>query len=72
MIILALVWLLCTMRPRMATIMGIILVMLFAVIFGVMGLQTFMKRKGVPTGTNRTVTWVLKRLYSGFGPLVVL
>ena len=58
-IIAALVWLLCTMNPRMATVMSIILVMLFAVIFSVMGLQSFMKRKGVPTRTNRTVTWVL-------------
>lgn len=63
-IIIALVWLLCSMRPRMATVMGIILVMLFAVIFGVMGIQAFMKRKGVPTGTNRTVTLVLTIMLS--------
>lgn len=63
-VIIALVWLLCTMRPRLATIMGIILVMLFAVIFGVTGIQTVMKHKGVPTKTNRTVTWVLALILS--------
>lgn len=58
-ILIALIWLLCTMRPSMAVVMAIILVMLFMVIFGVMGIQAFMKKKGVPTGTNRTVTLVL-------------
>lgn len=62
--IIALVWLLCSMSPRLATIMGIILVMLFAVIFGVTGIQAVMKRKGVPTKTNRTVTWVLALILS--------
>lgn len=55
----ALVWLLCSMRPRMAMSMTIILVLLFAVILGVTGIQTLMKRMGVSTGTNRTVTLVL-------------
>lgn len=58
-IIVALIWLLCTMRPRMGAVMGIALVMLFAIIICVMSIQTLMKRKGVPTGINRTVTIVL-------------
>ena len=44
--------------------MGIILVLLFAVILGVTGIQAVMKRKGVPTKTNRTVTWVLALVLS--------
>lgn len=57
--ILALIFLLCSMSLRMALVMGIILVMLFAVIIGVTAIQSLMKRKGVPRGTNRTVTLVL-------------
>lgn len=59
LVVAALIWLLCSMKPRMAVVMGITLVLLFAVILSVTGLQTWMKRKGVSTGTNRIVTWVL-------------
>ncbi len=58
-VVAALIWLLCSMSPRMAAVMGIILIFLFAVIIFIMGLQGLMKRKGVSTGTNRTVTWIL-------------
>ena len=58
-VIVALIWLLCSMRPKMAMSMTIILVLLFAVILAVMGIQTLMKRMGVSAGTNRTVTLVL-------------
>ena len=58
-VIAALVWLLCSMSPKMAAVMGIVLTFLFAVILLVMGIQTLMKRRGVPTGTNRVITWVL-------------
>lgn len=58
-IIAALIWLLCSMSPRMAAVMGTVLILLFAVIICVMSIQSLMKRKGVPTGTNRTVTLLL-------------
>ncbi len=60
----ALVCLLCSMKPGMAISMTIILVLLFAVILGVMGIQTLMKRMGYSAGTNRTVTIVLAVLLS--------
>lgn len=55
----ALIWLLCSMSPRMAVSMVAILAMLFLLIVGVFGIQHLMKRKGVSTGANRTATWVL-------------
>jgi len=58
-VIAALVWLLCSMSPRMAVFMIIILTLLFAVILGVTGIQNLMKWMGVSTGTNRMVTVVL-------------
>ena len=67
MTITALVWLLCSMSPRMAIFMTIILAILFAVILGVMGAQTMMKRTGVSAGTNRTVTMVLAVVLSLVG-----
>ena len=63
-VIAALVWLLCSMSPRMAICMTIILALLFAVILAVMGIQTLMKRMGVSAGTNRTVTLVLSVVLS--------
>ena len=58
-VVAALIWLLWAMKPRMAAVMGIVLLLLFAVIVFVTSLQNLMKRKGVSTGTNRTVTWIL-------------
>lgn len=55
----ALVWLLCSMSPRMALSMVFLLILLFGVILAVMGIQNLMKRMGVDTGINRTVTLVL-------------
>ena len=63
-VIVALVWLLCSMRPRMAMSMTIILALLFAVILAVMGIQNLMKYMGVSAGTNRTVTLVLSVVLS--------
>lgn len=63
-ILAALVWLLCSMSPRMAIFMAIILSLLFAVILAVMGIQNLMKRMGVSSGTNRTVTMVLAVVFS--------
>ena len=64
LVIAALIWLLCSMSPRIAVFMTIILVLLFAVILAVMGIQNLMKRMGVSAGTNRTVTLVLAVVFS--------
>jgi len=58
-VIAALLWMLCSMNPRTAVVMGIVLALLYAVIFGIMGIHSAMKRRGISTGTNRIVTWVL-------------
>ena len=55
----ALIWLLCSMSPRMALSMVLLLILLFGVILAVMGIQNLMKRMGIDAGTNRTVTVVL-------------
>ena len=60
----ALVWLLCSMRPQMAVSMAIILGMLFGMYAIVLGSQSLMKRRGVASRTNRTVTWVLTGVLS--------
>jgi len=64
LILAAFVVMLCSMQPRMAVIMGISLGMLFAVIVGISAIQSYMKRRGVSTETNRRVAWVLTILLS--------
>ena len=58
-VITALIWLLCSMSPRMATGMGVILVILSLVYLAVFGVQRTMKRQGIATKTNRAITLVL-------------
>lgn len=55
----ALIWLLCSMSPRMATGMAVILAMLSVVYLVVFWVQGAMKRRGVATKTNRAVTLAL-------------
>lgn len=55
-VLLGLVWMLCSMRPRFAATMAVILVMLFAVLFGTMCVHQLMKKRGVSRNTNRVVT----------------
>ena len=58
-VIAALIWLLCSMSPRMATGMAVILAMLSVVYLVVFWIQGAMKRRGVATKINRTVTLVM-------------
>ena len=72
LVIAALIWLLCSMSPRMAVFMTIILALMGVVILAVTGIQNLMKCMGISTGTNRTVTWVLVVVLSlAVGGLVV-
>ena len=56
LVLISLVILLATMKPRFAAVMVSVFVMLFAVVFGIMGLHQWMKRRGVTRETNRLVT----------------
>jgi len=58
-VIIAMFWLLFSMGPRMATGMSIVLLMLSVVYVAVFSLQGWMKRRGVATKTNRTITLVM-------------
>lgn len=57
-VITALILLLITMKPRLAVVMILALVLLSCAIGGTMGLHVWMKKKGVARNTNRIVTWV--------------
>lgn len=58
-VIAALIWLLCSMSPRMATGMVVILAMLSVVYLAVFWVQGAMKRRGVATKVNRTITLLM-------------
>lgn len=56
-VVAALILLLISMKPRLATMMILTLVLMFGAIGGTMGLHMWMKKKGVSRNTNRIVTW---------------
>ena len=60
----ALILLLASMEPRLASIMVLALALMAGAVGGTMGLHVWMKKKGVARNTNRTVTWVTSIILS--------
>ena len=63
-VVAALILLLVSMQPRLATIMILALVLMFGAVGSAMGLHVWMKKKGVARNTNRIVTWTASFLLS--------
>ena len=63
-VVAALILLLVSMQPRLATIMILALGLMFGAVGSTMGLHVWMKKKGVARNTNRIVTWTASFLLS--------